>query len=66
MILQSADVWVSALDLEKGVRWAGEIAHQLEKADMRIVSLTSENLREPWILFEASAIAKQMTKSRHL
>ena len=54
---------MSASDLEKGVRWGGQIAARLDEADMGIVCLTPENMNQAWILFEAGAISKHMNSA---
>lgn len=64
MVLQSVEVWMSASDIEKGAHWDGAIAEQLSNADMGVVCLTPENINRPWILFEAGALAKRVTRAR--
>lgn len=51
--------WLSASDIEKGARWRQAVQGQLESSNFAIICLTPENLREPWILFEAGAISKR-------
>lgn len=48
-IIQSLDPWMSE-DMEKGKRWDGEISTQLEKSQLGIICLTSENQESPWII----------------
>lgn len=55
--VQACKPWIST-KMEKGVRWSPEVASRLEESRVGIVCLTSENLEQPWILFEAGAIAK--------
>jgi hypothetical protein len=57
-VLQFSDPWMSAGDIEKGARWASEIARELEVTRVGVICLTPENLRSPWILFESGALSK--------
>lgn len=64
-VLQAAEVWMSDVDIEAGMRGINEIFAQLEKARFGVICLTPENLDAPWLMFEAGAISKQVTeKSR--
>jgi hypothetical protein len=56
-MVQSLDPWLST-SMEKGVRSGAEISGALENARAGIICLTPENLREPWINFEAGALSK--------
>lgn len=51
---------MSSEDVEKGARWAGDIASQLREARVGILCLTHENLHAPWLLFEAGALSKTL------
>src|ERR1035437_8933004 len=57
-IINDAEPWLSSKDISVGARWSKEIALKLESAQIGITCLTSENQHEPWILFEAGAVAK--------
>lgn len=64
-VLQAAEVWMSDVDIEAGMRGIHEIFVHLEKARVGIICLTPENLTAPWLLFEAGALSKQVVeKSR--
>lgn len=54
-VLQAVRPWFSPTHLNKGVRWAEELFGVLEKSQLGIMCLTAENLRSPWIAFEAAA-----------
>ena len=56
-VIQVLDPWISS-DIEKGARWSPEIAEKLEKSKVGVICLTRENLKAPWILFEAGALSK--------
>lgn len=60
MVIQSIVPWFSDTDIGKGARWASEISTQLQDQRIGILCLTSDNLDEPWILFEAGAISKSI------
>lgn len=57
-LINDAAPWLSSKDISVGARWSKEIASKLESAQIGITCLTSENQHEPWILFEAGAVAK--------
>lgn len=60
VVLQSVRPWMSDSDIDKGVRWSDEVGKALEGAKIGIICLTPENLREPWLLFEAGALSKTL------
>jgi|GEM_PF-1137978 len=62
-VIQIIEPWMSAEDVEKGARWASDIASQLENSRVGVICLTSENLYSPWILFEAGALSKTLEKT---
>jgi hypothetical protein len=57
VVIQAVEPWIS-VDIEKGRRWSAEISAKLEQSRFGIICLTKENLKAPWILFEAGAISK--------
>ena len=62
-VIQAADPWMSDTDIHTGRQWFGEIANQLEQSDFGIICLTPENLKAPWLLFEAGALSKRHEES---
>lgn len=56
--------WISGTDIAPGGRWSGEVAQQLEAADVGVVCVTRENQSAPWLNFEAGALAKKLESSR--
>jgi hypothetical protein len=50
--------WLSKKSIDKGANWGTELTNALTNAGAGIICLTPSNLAEPWILFEAGAIAK--------
>jgi hypothetical protein len=59
-VIQSLEPWVSSADVGAGARWSAEIAQALTKARIGIICVTADNQREPWLLFEAGALAKTL------
>ena len=56
--------WMSATDIEAGERWGAAVDAELAETSVGILCLTKENLNEPWIHFEAGALAKSVPNSR--
>jgi TIR domain-containing protein len=56
-VIQAVEPFIS-IDIDKGSRWAPEIADRLERAKVGIICLTEDNLDSKWILFEAGALSK--------
>lgn len=65
LVIQDVEPWLSRKDLDKGARWALEIAKELEGSKVGIICLTPENLDRPWILFESGALSKTL-ESTHV
>jgi len=63
-VLHAIDPFVSTRDLAAGSRWAIELAEKLEETDFGIVCVTRANQFEPWLNYEAGAIAKSIEASR--
>lgn len=49
--------WTSSTDLSAGSRWFPTLMQELESTRFCIICLTPDNLRSPWLYFEAGAIA---------
>ena len=63
-ILQDVKAWISTEDIDKGSIWFGDISSELSNIGIGIICLTKENLSAPWILFEAGALSKGLSKNR--
>lgn len=59
-VIQAARPYYSSDDITKGERWATEIAKELDASQVGIMCLTKDNLQEPWLLFEAGALSKNL------
>jgi hypothetical protein len=57
-VLQGVEPWLSAADIDKGEKWNQAVSGGLAASDYSIICLTPENLRAPWLLFEAGALSK--------
>jgi hypothetical protein len=63
-VIQAVEPWISSGSIEPGVRWSDALAEALDGLDYGILCLTPENLKSEWILFEAGALSKTVSKSR--
>jgi hypothetical protein len=63
-VIQNTKPWVSTNDIDSGVIWQDEINKELHDTNFGIICLTNDNKEKPWILFEAGAMAKGMSKNR--
>ncbi|WP_076403493.1 toll/interleukin-1 receptor domain-containing protein [Cellulosimicrobium aquatile] len=64
MLIQSADIYMSAVDNDPGIRWSSRVTEWLEDSQFGILCMTPDNLDSRWLLFEAGAISKKVGKSR--
>ena len=56
--------FVSSQDIQRGDRGLSVIAGELDSGDFGIVVLTRENLKSPWVHFEAGALGKSLGGSK--
>lgn len=63
-VLQNIKTFCSDSDIDKGARWAQEIASKLENASIGIIIVTPSNLNSKWLHFEAGALSKSMDTAR--
>lgn len=62
-VLQLVSPYFTPSDIEKGGRWANDIAKELSSAELGILCITRDNIHSDWILFEAGALSKSLDKS---
>lgn len=62
-VLQRVQPYFTPSDIEKGARWASEIAAELSSAQVGILCITRDNLHSDWVMFEAGALSKSLEKS---
>ena len=60
---RASNQFVSTGDIDKERRWSEVLASELAQIGYGIIILTRDNVREPWINFEAGAISKAIDKS---
>jgi hypothetical protein len=63
-VLQGTEAWISTDDIDKGSIWFGDISDELADTSVGILCLTRENIEAPWVLFEAGALFKGLSKNR--
>lgn len=61
--LQFVKPYFTPDDIEKGTKWSSEISTELEQSNVGIICLTNDNINNPWILFEAGALSKNIKHS---
>jgi TIR domain len=59
-VIQAAEPWMSEMDIPAGSRWRNQLNKQLADTTYGIIVVTAENVRNPWINFEAGALAKSV------
>ncbi|NNA06716.1 toll/interleukin-1 receptor domain-containing protein [Pseudomonas lundensis] len=62
-VLQLVTPYFTPADIEKGGRWANDIAKELSSAEVGILCITRDNIHSDWILFEAGALSKSLDKT---
>lgn len=63
-VIQELKPFLSTESIRKGDRWRSDIAQQLAETEYGILCLTKDNLKAPWILFEAGALSKNISQGR--
>jgi hypothetical protein len=63
-VIQAARPYFSAEDVAKGTRWSAEIARELEEARLGILVVTRESVEAPWLVFEAGALSKSLSRAK--
>jgi hypothetical protein len=56
-VVPGSNPWMSAEDIAPGTNWFSELMQHLEKTRFCVICLTPENMRSPWLYFEAGTIA---------
>lgn len=64
LVINQLEPFVSSESIKKGDRWMIDVYSELEQSNFGVICLTKENLTEPWIMFEAGALSKNVSQSR--
>lgn len=64
LVINQLEPFVSSESVRKGNRWMIDIHTELEESNFGVICLTKENLTEPWIMFEAGALSKNISQSK--
>ena len=62
-IFPDVELWMSASSIEAGAKWAELLDEQLQDTSFGIICLLPENVKSPWLLFEAGALSKSLNSS---
>lgn len=60
-VIQTVECFCSTDDIRAGQRWNDEVNSWLGDTDFGILCVTPENLKAPWLHFEAGALAKRIS-----
>lgn len=63
-VIQALNPWISTQDIDQGSLWFDEVSSKLSETTTGILCLSKANQERPWLLFEAGALAKGLSKSR--
>jgi hypothetical protein len=61
-VINYLEPFVSSEDIQKGERGLDKIEELLKESDYGIISVTKENYKAPWLLFEAGALSNSPNK----
>jgi hypothetical protein len=59
-VLPAINPWISDQDIAKGKEWFKELMSELTESSVSMTFITSENLRSPWVYYEAGVIAAKL------
>lgn len=59
-VIQSVECFCSTEDIRAGQRWNNEVNSWLADTDFGVLCVTPENMKAPWLNFEAGALAKRI------
>ena len=62
-VIQSAEPFISSQDIALGQRGIEEIETRLSTISFGVLFVSSENHREPWLLYEAGALSRTIDQS---
>jgi len=59
-IFHGIRIYLSTEDIRPGKRWAPDLTENLASTDLGIVCLTPDNLKSPWLHFEAGVVSRDL------
>jgi hypothetical protein len=62
-VIHRVEPWMSSEDIRIGQRWSPEVWNRLDDTSQGIICVTKDNMEEPWLNFEAGALAKSLQGS---
>ena len=63
-VIQEIEIFMSTEAISAGDRWNDVITDALDDIDFGLLFVTEENKEKPWLLFEAGALAKNVSRSK--
>jgi hypothetical protein len=63
-LVPQATIFFSPSDIDKGSKWRGAVAQELQDCDVGVWCLTKRSLKSTWVPFEAGAISKATAPGR--
>jgi hypothetical protein len=63
-VAQHVKPWMSDEEIKSGTRWNDQVARALDDTDYGVVCVTRVNQHQPWLMFEAGALAKCLDVGR--
>jgi hypothetical protein len=58
--LPGVSAWMSKEDITKGRPWFAAVSEQLSRSKACLICVTPENVKSPWLFYEAGAVAHAM------
>lgn len=59
-VVQHIEPWMSDEEIKSGTRWTDEVMKALDGTGYGIICVTAANQHQPWLIFEAGALAKRV------
>jgi hypothetical protein len=56
----ASNVWPSVEHIESGAEWFTALSERLSQIHFGVLMVTKNNFKEPWLRFEAGALAKAL------
>lgn len=63
-VVQYSSPYISTKDIQTGSRWMMELGNALNSCNFAIVFVTKDNMKSPWLNFEAGALSKVINEAK--